>query len=43
VREANESVIIAPGTSCREQISGGTGRLPQHPAVYLASRLDGYA
>jgi FAD/FMN-containing dehydrogenase/Fe-S oxidoreductase len=43
VREANESVIIAPGTSCREQISGGTGRHPQHPAVYLASRLDGYA
>jgi FAD/FMN-containing dehydrogenase/Fe-S oxidoreductase len=43
VREANESVIIAPGTSCREQISGGTGRHPQHPAVYLANRLDGYA
>ncbi len=43
VREANESVIIAPGTSCREQISGGTGRHPQHPAMYLASRLDGYA
>ncbi len=43
VREANESVIIAPGTSCREQISGGTGRHAQHPAVYLASRLDGHA
>ena len=41
VREANESVVIAPGTSCREQISGGTGRCAQHPAVYLASRLDG--
>jgi FAD/FMN-containing dehydrogenase/Fe-S oxidoreductase len=43
VREANESVIIAPGTSCREQISGGTGRRAQHPAVYLANRLDGHA
>jgi Fe-S oxidoreductase len=43
VREANESVVIAPGTSCREQISGGTGRRAQHPAVYLASRLDGRA
>jgi FAD/FMN-containing dehydrogenase/Fe-S oxidoreductase len=43
VREANESVIIAPGTSCREQISGGTGRHAQHPAVYLASRLGGHA
>jgi Fe-S oxidoreductase len=43
VREANEGVIIASGTSCREQISGGTGRHAQHPAVYLASRLDGHA
>jgi Fe-S oxidoreductase len=43
VREADESVVIAPGTSCREQISGGTGRRAQHPAVYLASRLDGHA
>ncbi len=42
VREANESVVIAPGTSCREQISGGAGRRAQHPAVYLASRLDGH-
>ncbi len=43
VREANESVIIAPGTSCREQILGGTGRRAQHPAEYLALRLDGSA
>jgi FAD/FMN-containing dehydrogenase/Fe-S oxidoreductase len=41
VREAGESVVIAPGTSCREQILGGTRRRAQHPAVYLASRLDG--
>jgi Fe-S oxidoreductase len=43
VREANESVVIAPGTSCREQVLGGTGRHAQHPAVYLANRLDGHA
>jgi Fe-S oxidoreductase len=43
VREAKESVIIAPGTSCREQILGGTNRHAQHPAVYLANRLDGSA
>ena len=41
VREANESVIVAPGTSCREQILGGTGRRAQHPAEYLSARLDG--
>src|SRR5918997_1016992 len=43
VREANESVVIAPGTSCREQILGGTHRHAQHPAAYLASRLDGHS
>jgi Fe-S oxidoreductase len=43
VREANESVVIAPGTSCREQILGGTGRRAQHPAEYLSSRLEGSA
>ncbi len=41
VRKADESVVIAPGTSCREQIQGGTGRRGQHPAEYLANRLDG--
>ncbi len=43
VREASESVVIAPGTSCREQIQGGAGRRAQHPAEYLAARLDGHA
>jgi FAD/FMN-containing dehydrogenase/Fe-S oxidoreductase len=43
VREANESVVVAPGTSCREQILGGTHRHAQHPAAYLASRLDGHS
>ncbi|MBA4114862.1 MAG: FAD-binding oxidoreductase, partial [Rubrobacter sp.] len=42
VREASESVVIAPGTSCREQIQGGAGRRAQHPAEYLAARLDGH-
>jgi FAD/FMN-containing dehydrogenase/Fe-S oxidoreductase len=35
-----ERVVVAPGTSCRDQISGGTGRYALHPAEYLASRLD---
>src|SRR5919205_1854431 len=43
VREASESVIVAPGTSCREQILAGTGRRAQHPAEYLAARLNGHA
>ncbi len=43
VREASESVVVAPGTSCREQILGGTERCAQHPAEYLAARLDGSA
>ncbi len=40
VRESGASVIVAPGTSCREQISDGTGRQAQHPAEYLARRLE---
>src|SRR5215208_1920605 len=43
VREAEDRVVVAPGTSCREQISDGTSRRALHPAVYLASRLDGRA
>jgi FAD/FMN-containing dehydrogenase/Fe-S oxidoreductase len=41
VREAWERVVVAPGTSCREQILDGTGRRALHPAEYLASLLDG--
>jgi FAD/FMN-containing dehydrogenase/Fe-S oxidoreductase len=41
VREAEGRVIVAPGTSCREQILGGTGRRALHPAQYLAARLNG--
>ncbi len=39
VRDAGERVVVAPGTSCREQISAGTGRHALHPAEYLAARL----
>jgi Fe-S oxidoreductase len=31
--------VVAPGTSCREQIADGTGRRALHPAEYLAARL----
>jgi FAD/FMN-containing dehydrogenase/Fe-S oxidoreductase len=41
VRGAGERIVVAPGTSCREQILDGTERLALHPAEYLASLLDG--
>src|SRR5215204_5850625 len=41
VRGAGERVVVAPGTSCREQILDGTERQALHPAEYLASLLDG--
>jgi Fe-S oxidoreductase len=34
-------VVVAPGTSCREQIRDGTGRRALHPAEYLAGLLRG--
>jgi len=40
VREAEGRVVVAPGTSCREQILGGTGRRALHPAEYLAQLLE---
>jgi FAD/FMN-containing dehydrogenase/Fe-S oxidoreductase len=39
VRGAEERVIVAPGTSCREQILSGTGRRALHPAEYLVALL----
>ncbi len=39
VRGAEERVVVAPGTSCREQILDGTGRRALHPAEYLARLL----
>ena len=41
VRGAGERVVVAPGTSCREQILDGTRRRALHPAEYLAPLLDG--
>ena len=45
VRDASPEgrVVVAPGTSCREQILDGTGRRALHPAEYLAGLLDGSA
>jgi FAD/FMN-containing dehydrogenase/Fe-S oxidoreductase len=39
VRGAEECTVVAPGTSCREQILDGTGRRALHPAEYLAHLL----
>jgi Fe-S oxidoreductase len=36
VRKANkDDLIVAPGTSCREQIQDGTGKVAYHPAEVL--------
>jgi Fe-S oxidoreductase len=43
VRGSGGRVVVAPGTSCREQILDGTGRRALHPAEYLAALLDGAA
>jgi Fe-S oxidoreductase len=37
--EESESIIAAPGTSCRHQILDGTGRLAQHPIEILNAQL----
>ncbi len=34
-----ETIIAAPGTSCRHQIKDGTGRVAQHPAEILHDAL----
>jgi Fe-S oxidoreductase len=41
VRENEDRVVVAPGTSCREQILDGTGRRALHPAEYLGQLLHG--
>jgi Fe-S oxidoreductase len=40
VRGAERRVVVAPGTSCREQILSGTGRRALHPTEYLAQLLE---
>lgn len=39
VRQAEEAIISAAGTSCRHQIKDGTGRRAQHPAEILFDAL----
>lgn len=39
VRGAQDREVVAPGTSCREQISDGAARTALHPAEYLSARL----
>ncbi|WP_412060682.1 FAD-binding and (Fe-S)-binding domain-containing protein [Rubrivirga sp. IMCC45206] len=39
VRAAPDAVVVAAGTSCREQIEHTTGRRALHPAEALAARL----
>jgi Fe-S oxidoreductase len=34
-----DTIIAAPGTSCRHQIKDGTGRIAQHPAEVLCDAL----
>jgi FAD/FMN-containing dehydrogenase/Fe-S oxidoreductase len=36
---AAETLLAAPGTSCRHQIKDGTGRIPQHPVEILRDAL----
>jgi len=38
-KTSDEIVISAPGTSCREQISHGTGRKALHPVEILYKAL----
>ena len=39
-RAADDTIIVADGTSCRHQISDGTGRRPLHVARVLAMSLE---
>ncbi|MCC5913732.1 MAG: FAD-binding protein [Balneolaceae bacterium] len=40
-KREKEATICAPGFSCRHQITDGTGRMAQHPAVIMAGFLPG--
>jgi Fe-S oxidoreductase len=37
---AAETIIAAPGTSCRHQIGDGTGRSALHPVQVLHAALE---
>jgi len=36
---AQETIIAAPGTSCRHQVKDGTGRIAKHPVEILYEAL----
>ncbi len=38
-KQSSDTIIAAPGTSCRHQIKDGTGRLAQHPVEILYDAL----
>lgn len=38
--EADDTIIAAPGTSCRHQIKDGTGKLAKHPVEVLWEALE---
>ena len=38
-KSAGDTIISAPGTSCRHHIKDGTGRIALHPAVVLYNAL----
>jgi len=39
VRASKDAIVLADGTSCRHQISDGTGREATHVARFLAQVL----
>jgi len=39
VRAAGDAIIAAAGTSCRQQIAHGAGRVARHPIAILAEAL----
>jgi Fe-S oxidoreductase len=38
-RQEEDTIIAAPGTSCRHQIKDGTGRVAKHPIEVLYEAL----
>ena len=38
-KAAEETIIVAPGTSCRHQIKDGTGKKAMHPVEVLYQAL----
>jgi len=38
-KQPEETIIAAPGTSCRHQIKDGTGRTAKHPVEILYEAL----